>query len=1120
MHVSFPESRRFNSISQAFLMVRRTLAVCALFGCLTVDALAAESAGAEAEALKSDEKWSVERPLESTQEITIDVSEGTWMSVDVSPDGKSIAFDLLGDIYEVPIGGGQARNISSGMAWEMQPRYSPDGKTLAYISDRDGGDNIWLQELGSDRRRALTTEKFRLLNNPAFSPDGRFVVGRKHFTTRRSLGTGELWLYHIAGGSGQQLLARQNKKHQKELGEPIFSADGQSVYFSKDTTPGGNFAYAQDSHGQIFEILRLDLATGEVEAVVSGAGGAARPTPSPDGKYLAFVRRYQGVTGLWLQDLTTGAERVLVKNLDQDVQEVWAVHGVYPNMDWTPDSQSIVYWSGGGIQRVTVATGKVAAVEFRVQDSRRIVPVVRPQQQVFQEQLKSRMARNPVVSGDGRRVVFETFGRLYVKTLPNGKPRRLTTDAEQRFEFQPAFSADSRKIVFATWDDQALGSVRTVAAGGGRSKAISGQPGHYVEPAFLPGGESVVVRNAGANALRAPRYDDSGIYLLSPGGEQKLVSKRGRRPHAVSSAVGGRDAQETRIYFSLREDDKTLLRSVDVLGGNPRTHAGANFVTEFVVAPSGQWFAYRENYNIYAQPYSGFAVSSDAAEELLMVGRESKGLPNHRVSEVGGNYPSWSGDLLSFSLGTQFHWLKGAELDRLPPQVDKDASDEDTDEDKAEMLVLSIASTSLNVDAVADVPDGRVLLENARVVTMVGDEVLEEASVLVDGNRIVSVGAVPANLPAGVARVDLTGKTIVPGFIDAHAHINQGRTIVPEQNWANYATLALGVTTAHDPSNDATSFFAASDLQRAGRIIGPRLFSTGDIVYGAKSQSFAAIDSAKDASDHVRRLKAQGAGSIKNYNQPRRNQRQQVVAASQEENMLVVAEGGSLFHMDLAMVADGNATIEHNLPQSTLYEDVLQFWSQTEVAYTPTLVVTYGGLTAEHYWYQETDVWKHPILSRFVPPKVLRPRSIRRQKAPLSDYHHIRSASTAATLARRGVLVSIGAHGQREGLASHWEMWGFAQGGMTPLETLRTATITPAKALGFDKELGSIEAGKLADMVILDSNPLEDIFQTDRVHKVMQNGRLFDAATLREEHTGEFVPTPFYFEETSSNTTN
>lgn len=1081
-------------------LVRSSLALLAVMA--TSVALAADSAADKPAA----DVWQVERPAAQTREIAINVSAGTWMSLDVSPDGTMVAFDLLGDIYEVPLAGGQARSVSSGMAWEMQPRYAPDGKTLAYISDRDGGDNIWLHSLADDTRRALTTEKFRLLNNPAFSPDGRFVVGRKHFTTGRSLGTGELWLYHVAGGSGQQLLARSDKKHQKELGEPIFAPDGQSIYFSKDTTPGGTFKYAQDSNGQIFEILQLDLATGEISAVVSGAGGAARPTPSPDGRQLAFVRRDESRTGLWLKDLTSGAERVLVADLDQDVQEVWAVQGVYPNMAWTPDSNSIVFWAGGAIRRVEIANGNVRNIEFAVNDTRRIVPVVRPQQEVFKAQIKTQMARSPVVSPDGKRVAFEALGRLYIKTLPDGKPKRLTSDPEQRFEFHPGFSADSQRIVFATWDDESLGSVRTVNIRGGRSKAWSREPGHYVEPSFVSttvGETAVLVRNAGADSLRAKRYTEAGIYLLLADGNKRLITKSGRRAHAVVDSATREYAAgkpSARIYFSVRDGDKTLLRSVDLHGGNPRTHAGADFATEFVLAPSGRWLAYRENYNVYAQPYSGFAVTEPDAKELLMVGRESKGLPNHRVSAVGGNYPSWAGERLSWSLGSTLQWLDGEQLD----QADAEA-------------VLDVSAVSLSVTAAADAPAGRVLLENARVITMTGSDetqgVLENASIMIEGNRIVSVGAVPQNVSANTVRIDLTGKTIVPGFIDAHAHVSQGRTIIPEQNWGNYATLALGVTTVHDPSNDATSFFAASELQRTGGILAPRLFSTGDIVYGAKSSSFAAIDNPEDALHHVQRLKAQGAGSIKNYNQPRRNQRQQVVAASQAENMLVVAEGGSLFHMDLSMVADGNSTIEHNLPQSQLYEDVLQFWSQTEVAYTPTLVVTYGGLTSEHYWYQETDVWMHPLLSRYVPPGVLRAASVRRQKAPLADYHHIRSAANAAALARRGVLVSIGAHGQREGLASHWEIWGFAQGGMTPMEALRTATITPAKALGFDAELGSIEVGKLADLVVLDSNPLEDIYRTDEVHKVMLNGRLYDAATLREEHTGDFLPEPLFWQQ-------
>jgi imidazolonepropionase-like amidohydrolase len=368
-------------------------------------------------------------------------------------------------------------------------------------------------------------------------------------------------------------------------------------------------------------------------------------------------------------------------------------------------------------------------------------------------------------------------------------------------------------------------------------------------------------------------------------------------------------------------------------------------------------------------------------------------------------------------------------------------------------------------------------------------------------------------VPDGASVVDVAGKTIIPGLIDAHAHGPQSRgVLIPQQNFENYATLALGVTTMFDPSNEATSIFAADEMQRTGAILAPRLFSTGNIVYGARSTSFADINSLDDAREHIRRLKAQGAISVKNYNQPRREQRQQVTVAAREEDMLVVSEGGSLYHMDLSMVADGNTAIEHNLPQSVLYDDVRQFWRQTNVSYTPTLVVTYGGPTVETYFYQETEVWKHPILSNFVPPHVLEPRSVRRLTMPFDDYYHVPIAAAAKALADEGVNVTIGAHGQREGLGSHWEIWGFAQGGMSPIESLATATIAAAEKLGFDDDLGTLEAGKLADLVILDANPLEDIFSTDRLTHVMLNGRLYEAATLNEVETGDHVTEPFYWQ--------
>jgi len=1053
---------------------------------------------AEATTKEASTKWSVNEPQGNFTTANIDVRSGTWMNVDLSPNGKTIVFDLLGDIYTMPASGGEATPLMTDIAWQMQPRFSPDGKHIAFTSDEDGGDNLWIMKADGSDAKAVTTETFRLLNSPAWSPDGNYLVARKHYTGTRSLGAGEVWMYHKSGGNGVMLTKRPNE--QKDLGEPAFSHDGKYVYFSQDATPGKTFHYSKDSEKGIYKIKRLELETGEIKVVVSGKGGAIRPTLSPDGKSLAFISRDDFQSNLYLYNLKSGEQTKIYEGLDRDMQETWAIHGVYPTMAWTPDSDGLVFWAAGKINKLSLESKKSKVIEFHVKTEKTIQKAVRFAQDLDQKSFDTKMLRDVKVSPNGKKVVFESMGHLYTKTLPNGKPKRLTKQKSQ-FELNPSFSRDGKKIVYVSWDDKNLGQVRVVSSRGGKGKTITREPGKYVEPSFSPDGKTVVYRKVSGGYITDPTWGlNPGVYAVSAkGGNAKLITDSGVQPHF--------GAKNDRIYIT-RSGKTPHISRIDLDGQNDTKLYQGKFASEYRVSPDGSSLAFAERFKVFVTP---FVERGD----VIDIGPKAKNLPVEQLSVRAGEGINWNGK------SNELYWSLGANLYQASVkglfEITGKEAEANTEEEAEEKTKAGpkVKVTNLSYKQKVDIPSGRIAFVGGKVITMEGEQVIENGVVLVEANKIKAVGVSgQVQIPSDATIIDITGKTIMPGLIDAHAHGSQGSSeIIPQQNWKNYAGLSLGVTTIHDPSNDTTEFFAASEMQKSGKIVASRLFSTGTILYGATIPGYTShVDSLDDAKFHVERLKSAGAFSVKSYNQPRRNQRQQFIQAARELEMMVVPEGGSLLQHNLTMLVDGHTTLEHSISTAKIYDDIKQLWSQSDMAYTPTMGVAYGGISGENYWYDTTNVWEHPRLSKYVPSEFLDPRSMRRPKAPHHHYNHLNVAKVAKEMQDLGVEVNAGGHGQREGLAMHWEMWMMAQGGMTPLQAIRTATISPARSLGLDKDLGSLTVGKLADIIVIDGDVTKNIRLSDKVTHTMVNGRLYNAETMNEIGNYDNKREKFYFE--------
>ena len=982
--------------------------------------------------------------------------EGTWMSVDPSPNGTHLVFDLLGQVYRVPLEGGNAQLLSGihlpSRAMSHTPSYSPDGKRIVFVSDANGAENIWLMDPSGQHVRQLTSENGVSFGSPVFSQDGQFIIARRSINRR----DGKLWLYEVESGQGTPL----------SIDSSLVDIQGPAVgngriWFSAPESLGESRALRRET----WQIFATDIFGGAAERITNEPGGAVRPRVSSDGRWLTYATWANGRSSLIVRDLGTGRRSLLLRGIERNLQDMFISQmDLLPGYGFAPDSSAVYIGFAGKLFRVLVPSGEVQSVPFRARKvfDARMQP--RKQVAVPESGVAPKVLRWPAMSKDRNIVVFEALQRLWIAEVSSGGNWRPVTPSEI-FALQPSMAADGR-IAFLSSGSDGSRHVMLRQTGGGLEQITKG-PYAYAAPRFTSAGNHIVAVKG------AP---ESGIAPVSPEPTQpELVlidiaesSETSLFPGPFSDA-GGWLSHDQRTVFAMttigleRFDRQTGMRELlvprgraDLIVPSPDASKVAIAISNhLMVIPIGQAEAFIQQVSTRPPPYA-----------------EHPGVP--------GYFPAWMDEQTLL-------WSVPGGLALAPIDALDDARHFPAD------LRADPAETG-----------NPLLLRGARVITMAEPGIIEHAELLIGDGRFICIGAQgECAAPPDATTVDLAGKTILPGLIDVHQHalaLRGGGAVrnLPRSFPPASALLAYGVTSTRDPALLSNiRDFGLIEAINSGRVPGPRYFATGERVMPEE----IGIASAADADSIVADLVAIGATSIKEYLLRDRRQRQWLRQAAAKYGIAITTEGGFDYKTSLTAVLDGFDGVEHSAGNHRLYTDALQLMMAADVDYTPTILTQIGA----QRFFSSYDILAEPRLLGFLgsePLKALIRRPRRGQGVAPVETAYQTLVKNAAEARAAGISVAVGAHDSPAptGLGTHWEIWSLVEGGMSPAEALRAATLGGAEVIGIALHTGSIAEGKLADILILDKDPLMNIKNTLAIDSVMINGRLYDSQTLERIH--------------------